>query len=274
MIRSLRIVLLAGLLGHVSAAFAEPAKAETLVIAADIWCPINCAKDAAQPGVFIELAQRIFAEQGIKVEYRVTNWARALHDTRLGKINAVVGAGVSDAPDFMFTQHAPGISKTCFYAKVDSAWRYKDASSLHGSVLGAINSYSYGKDINAYIAKHKTNTEVVQLASGDQALTINVQKLLRDRVDVIIENSWVMDAYLTRTKQLDKLKLVGCRAQNVPIYLAFSPSLASSQRYVKIFEKGLARYQRTGQLDALYKRYGIRPVSADFAPAAVESPAP
>ena len=68
------------------------AQAETLVMEADVWCPVNCAQDAERPGIFIELATQIFAEAGIQVEYRVTNWARAVQDVRTGRANALVGA--------------------------------------------------------------------------------------------------------------------------------------------------------------------------------------
>ena len=30
------------------------AQAETLVMEADVWCPVNCAQDAERPGIFIE----------------------------------------------------------------------------------------------------------------------------------------------------------------------------------------------------------------------------
>ena len=70
------------------------ARAETLVIAGDIWCPINCQPGAERPGIFVELAREIFAESGITVEYQALNWARTLHRVRRGELNAAIGAGV------------------------------------------------------------------------------------------------------------------------------------------------------------------------------------
>ncbi|MBS7691816.1 hypothetical protein I0E98_20920 [Pseudomonas lalucatii] len=59
-------------------------RAETLVIAGDPWCPVNCEPGSAQPGIFVELARDIFAEAGIEVKYRLINWARALRAARRG----------------------------------------------------------------------------------------------------------------------------------------------------------------------------------------------
>lgn len=236
---------------------ATPARAETLVIAGDIWCPVNCAADAAQRGIFVELAEQIFAEAGIKVEYRVLNWARAVHDTRLGKLNALVGAGIQDAPDFLFSETAPGISRMCFYAQPARSWRYQGLSSLAGVSLGAINGYSYGKQIDSYILNHRHDSQRVQMASGDHALAINVEKVQLGRIDVVLANTWVMALFLSRNRMPDALEQVGCRVPDVPIYLAFSPALESSKRYVELFEQGLQRYRTNGRLQALLRAYGV-----------------
>lgn len=241
--------------------WAAGADNETLIITGDLWCPVNCAQDAQQPGIFVELVQHIFAERGIKVEYRVTNWARAVHEVRRGKANALVGAGVRDAPDFIFSKTAVGVSRNCFYAKQGLGWRFQGVDSLAKVTVGAINSYSYGAELNTYFERYRADSARVQMASGDRALAINIDKLRKGRVDTIIENSWVMQAYLAKKGQADALLEVGCRKIDVPIYVAFTPALESSQRYVDIFEQGLERYKTMGEMDALYRRYGIAPES-------------
>lgn len=244
-------LLTSALLGSVTA------RAETLVMEADVWCPVNCAQDAEQPGIFVELAREIFAEAGIEVEYRVTNWARALQEVRNGRANALIGAGIRDAPDFIFGQSAPGISRNCFYARGDSAWRYTGLESLRQIRLGVINGYSYGEEIDNYIGRHQREMDRLQLAAGEQALALNVRKVELGRVDATLENTWVMARYLSQQQGTENLVEVGCRTPDVPIYIAFSPVLSSSTRYRDIFDEGVRRYRQDGRLDALLKRYGI-----------------
>ncbi|AYC35118.1 ABC transporter substrate-binding protein [Pseudomonas cavernae] len=234
------------------------ARAETLVITADVWCPINCAAAADKPGILVELAQQIFAEAGITVEYQTVNWARAIHAVRQGRANALIGAGREDAPDFLFSASAPAISRTCFYVKPDSAWRYQGVDSLADVRLSVINGYSYGPDLDDYIRHHQHEPAKVQTAAGDRALATNVAKLLRGRVDVTLENSRVMASHLARRQPPAQLWQAGCRSPDLPIYLAFSPTLASSPRYVALFEAGLQRYRQNGRLQALLARYGVR----------------
>lgn len=232
------------------------ARGETLVIAGDLWCPINCAVDAERRGIFVELAEQIFAEAGIAVEYRVINWARAVHDARKGKLDALVGAGVQDAPDFLFTPSAPGISRMCFYVLRGSPWRYRGLESLTAVRLGAINGYSYGVELDLYLRNYR-ETPRVQLVTGDQALATNLLRLRHGRIDALVENTWVMQALLSEQSLHDEVLEVGCRHPDVPIYLAFSPNRPHSARYAQLFEQGLQRFRQDGRLQALLARYGV-----------------
>lgn len=247
------LVLLGGL-----AAWSLQTRSETLVVVGDLWCPINCEPNSDRPGIFIELAQEIFAESGIRVEYQTVNWARAIHAVRNGRANALVGAGYEDAPDLLFTTIAPGVSRMCFYARPGSSWHFRGIDSLDEVSIGVINGYSYDKTLDGYIRRHAKNGQRVQIASGDQALGLNVSKVLHGRIDVMLENSWVMANQLARSRApIPELIEVGCREPDVPIYLAFSPVLERSREHLALFEDGLRRYRQNGRLKALMARYGV-----------------
>ncbi|WP_394561246.1 substrate-binding periplasmic protein [Aquipseudomonas alcaligenes] len=236
---------------------APQVRAETLVIAADLWCPINCAPDAPQPGIFVELARDIFAESGITVRYEIRNWARVLQQVRHGEINAAVGAGREDAPDFLFTATPVAMSRNCFYTQLDSQWRFTGVDSLASVRLGVINDYSYGEQLNAYVAAQRGNVDRVQVAAGGAALDLNLTKLDHGRIDALIENSWVIQAHLADLGRVGELREAGCREPDVPIYLAFSPGREDSARYAEIFERGLQRYRADGRLQTLLESYGV-----------------
>lgn len=239
-------------------AWAGLARAEKLVIAGDIWCPVNCQPGSERPGIFVELAREIFTEAGIEVQYKALNWARTLQMVRRGELNAAVGAGVEDAPDFLFGATPVASSRSCFFTLPDSTWRFNGTASLAGQRLGVINDYSYGDELNTYIALHHGDSERIQIAAGDTALALNIGKLMHGRVDVVLENAWVMQAMLASQGQTGGLREAGCRAPDVPIYLAFSPALESSPRYVALFEQGVQRYRANGRLQALLAAYGVQ----------------
>ncbi|MDG9925291.1 MULTISPECIES: transporter substrate-binding domain-containing protein [unclassified Pseudomonas] len=254
-LRSRLPALLPALLLCLSAAPA--ARGETLVIAADLWCPINCAPGSPKPGIFVELARDIFAEHGIAVRYETRNWARVLQEVRRGEINAAVGAGHEDAADFLFTRTPVAMSRNCFYTRQDFTWRFRGVDSLAPVRLGVINDYSYGEPLNAYVAAHRDGDRV-QVAAGDNALDLNLTKLRHGRLDVLVENSWVIQSRLADLGRSGELREAGCREPDMPIYLAFSPTRADSARYVELFEQGLRRYRADGRLRALLKAYGVK----------------
>ncbi|WP_437881081.1 substrate-binding periplasmic protein [Pseudomonas sp. LRF_L74] len=233
------------------------ARGETLVIAGDTWCPINCASDSSRPGIFVELARQIFGESGIDVRYDVMNWARTLQQVRAGTLNAAIGAGVADAPDFLFTSTPVAQSRFCFYTLKDSTWRFKGLGSLAGKRIGVINDYSYGDVLNGYIDQNKGNDALVQKAAGLMATDLNLLKLQRRRIDAALENVWVMRWALAEHGIKPLIREAGCREQDQPIYLAFSPALESSKRYAELFESGLRRYRKDGRLQQLLRNYGV-----------------
>jgi polar amino acid transport system substrate-binding protein len=237
--------------------FAGLARAETLVIAGDIWCPVNCQPGSERPGIFVELAREIFAESGVNVQYQALNWARTLQQVRRGQLNAAVGAGVEDTPDFLYSATPVALSRNCFFTQQSSTWRFTGTSSLAEQRLGVINDYSYGDELNTYIALYRHDSERVQTAAGDTALELNIRKLMHGRVDVVLENAWVIQAMLASQGRTGELREAGCREPDVPIYLAFSPALESSSRYVALFEQGLQRYRANGRLQALLAAYGV-----------------
>ncbi|WP_282875359.1 hypothetical protein [Pseudomonas peli] len=140
----------------------------------------------------------------------------------------------------------------------DSTWHFSGTESLAEQRLGVINDYSYGDELNTYIALHHGDSERIQIAAGDTALALNIGKLMHGRVDVVLENAWVMQAMLASQGQAGGLREAGCRAPDVPIYLAFSPALESSPRYVALFEQGVQRYRANGRLQALLAAYGLQ----------------
>ncbi|WXL27272.1 transporter substrate-binding domain-containing protein [Ectopseudomonas mendocina] len=238
--------------------YASISKAETLVIAGDEWCPVNCEASSSRPGIFVELVREIFAESGITLDYQTMNWARTLQLVRRGEINAAIGAGIEDAPDFMFHQTPMAMSRNCFYTRSDSTWQWDGVKSLAGQRLGVINDYSYGDALNAYINTYRHNSSRVQLAAGDKALSLSLGKLRRKRLDVVLENPWVVEALLAREGRPGSLRQTGCRVPDVAIYLAFSPVLDSSRRYAEIFDQGLKRFRANGRLQALFHAYGVK----------------
>lgn len=234
------------------------AKAETITIAADPWCPYTCDANSEHPGFMVEIAQRAFKKHSIDVKYVVQPWARAIIESRRGKLTAIVGASKGDAPDFVFPNVTQGEMGNAFYVREGSAWRYTGPESLAKICVGAIKDYSYSENFNSYAKQHKADPARIQYASGDNPLDINVKKLLAGRIDAVIETTLVMKYYLA-THAVSGIKESGktTPSDQDKLYIAFSPKDSNAARYAKILSDETTAMRSNGELQAILDVYKI-----------------
>lgn len=250
MLKKVVVLAFTGLL-----AISTAARAETISILADEWCPYNCAPGSDKPGYMIEVAQKVFGAAGHKVEYKTMNWSRALEVTREGKNLAVAGASPSDAPDFVYPANSLGQMMTAYFTAKDSSWKFSGLASLKGKKLGVIKDYTYSGDADKYITETK-DPELVQVMSGDKALEKNINKLVAGRIDAIVEDANVFGLVSKELKLQDKVKQAGSEAPSA-IFIAFSPANPKSKEYAKLLSDGVAQLRKSGELAQILKKYNV-----------------
>ncbi|MDX1975555.1 MAG: transporter substrate-binding domain-containing protein [Rickettsiales bacterium] len=239
--------------------FAETSHAETITIVGDSWCPYNCDLESENPGALVEIAQHAFSKHGITVDYKILPWSRAVNETREGKYTALVGASKDDAPGFVFPDIEQGLMRNGFYVKKDSSWKYTGIDALQSVSLGVIADYTYSDQLDPYIAANMANIKKVQIVSGDEALTLNIKKLLAGRIDTLIEAQAVMNYTLAQKNLAGQLKEAGF-IEPTPqdnLYIAFSPNNKKSKEYATILAKELAAMRKSKQLQTILAKYNM-----------------
>lgn len=229
----------------------------TLTIASDHWCPFNCQPDSAYPGYMIEIAQQVFAEHNININYQIIPWSRALRLCRVGIISAVVGGYKSDAPDFIYPQNEQGLIAFSFFNLKQSNWRYQGLASLDNQLLAIANSYAYTESLDNYITLHQANDSRIYTAFGNQPLIENIALLEQGLIDVLIETESVFWYASKQLNYQDKFNIVGNLASAKPAYIAFSPSIEASQEYADILSEGIVRLRTSGELSRILAKYGL-----------------
>jgi polar amino acid transport system substrate-binding protein len=232
---------------------APTALADSIVIKADPWCPYTCEASSATQGFLIELAKATLEPKGHKVIYQNLPWARALAETREGKIDAAAGAGPADLEGLIATESLI-TSASCFLVRKGEAWKYKGVESLKGKTLGAISDYTYTPEIDAYV---KANPKSVQLATGEDAVATNIKKVVGKRLDVIIDDENVLAYTSKQMNKSNEVEIAGC-AQASGSYIVFAPKNPKSKEYAKTINEALATMQKNGKLDALLAKYGLK----------------
>ncbi len=251
--------LLGAILLAISPLAVSPAKAETITIVADIWCPYNCDAASNRPGMMIEIAKKAFAKHNIDIEYSTLPWTRAIEETRQNKHTAIVGAAFKDAPDFVFPAIPQGWMRNSFYIKKGNTWRFVNLESLSSISLGVIADYSYNDEIDNYVAQNIKNPRLVQIVSGDNALDSNFKKLAAGRIGALIEGSYVADYYIAQNNMHDQFEIAGSLvpSDNDNLFIAFSPKNPKAKFYADILAKETQALRESGELQEILKSYNV-----------------
>lgn len=231
------------------------AQADTVVIRADRWYPMNGDPNDPNPGFMIEITRYALSKAGHQVDYALVPWARALQQVKNGEIDCVVGAYKSDAPNLLFPNISQGAASTAAFVKKGSTWRYTTLDALKLVNVGAVSSYSYGKEIDTFIA---ANPERVHLLSGENALEQNIRKLLSSRIDVVLESPAVLNAKLKEMHLSHHIEFAGSVTKPENLYVACTPRKASSVQYIKLIADGTRELRASGELENILDKYGLK----------------
>lgn len=236
-------------------------RAETITVAADEWCPYNCAPDAEKPGYIVEIAKEIFEKNGHSLSYKIMPWEKAIDFANKGYVYAIIGATRREAPGLIFPSIPQGISISHFYVKNENNWHYDGVESLSGKKIGYIEGYSYGSDVDKFISKN-ANSGKLRAESGDGAINKLVNMLVERKLDIVMEDRYVMAYELKEDGKVGQIKMAGA-VNNRPdpledyLYLAFSPKRTKSEEFAKMFAEGLKEMRKSGRLKEILEKYGL-----------------
>lgn len=240
----------------------EKKPSEEITIVADEWCPYNCTATSEKPGYVVELAREIFAEQNIKVKYKVLPWERALKQTSNGEYQGIIGIAKKEGGNnYIYPANEVGVNINYFYVKTPSYWHYENESSLEFATIGLVQGYSYA-DLGNYVQTYKDDNLRIQITTTENPVATNVKKLLAGRITAIYEDRFVQEYYLNKENIKDLVTRAGTAHKKITpeedyIYLAFPKKNAKSKQYAKIFNSGLEKWRKNGKLEELMKKYKL-----------------
>lgn len=232
--------------------------ADVISLRADPWCPYNCDPAAEHPGILIEIAKVVFERAGHQIDYRILNWARAKLETKNGTINGAVGMAkdADTMPEYVFGENELAVSQFCYFVRDGYAWQFQGVPSLETEVLGVLTGYGYYTDLDAYIERNK-GTPKVEAVGGDDPLKPNINKLIRNRLTVVVEDRLVMEYTLKQMELTGKVKSAGCVDFMDKVHIAFSKANPKSPEYAKILSDGVAQLRQSGELKKILDAYGV-----------------
>lgn len=230
--------------------------ADTITIAADEWLPFT-GNEKEQNGYMIEIAKKVFEKHGHTVQFKNVPWSRAVTEAEKGTYTAIAGAYVSDAPSFIFPTEEQGLGIDAFYTLNASTWRFASYESLSSIILGVIQDYSYGDEMDAYITKNEKTGKINKISGSDNLTHRLIQMLQQKRIDVFIENRNVCNYTMKLNKITDVKEVGACKTSN-KIFIAFTPKNAKTAAYAKILSDGMIELRKSGELKTILEKYGLK----------------
>lgn len=232
------------------------AHADKIIIASDPWMP-HTGHEEGDNGYILDLAIAILEEAGHDVEYVVRPWSRAISDTREGKLNAIAACFQEEAEDFIFPDNAIGLSRSVFYANTSLNWEYTGPDSLEPLVLGVIQDYSYGEELDEYLAANQGDKYRVHVFFGDDPQIRMIEMLNRGRIDTMIVDQLVIENLIIRLNlRSDHIEIVTDMGAD-DLWLGFSPAVEESAEYAQIISDGIERYRNNGKMAKILGKYGL-----------------
>ena len=233
----------------------EPLEPRVVTLAADPFCPYNCSPDAQKPGFAVELAQAAFKTAEMRVDYITAPWPRAITEARLGRADGVIAALVEDAPDFTFPSTAIGVQAMGFLIRRGDPWRFEGLDSLRDRRVGLIDRYSYGAEADAFFAKGEGLR--FERIAGEGGLALNIEKLARDRLDVVVDDRAVLRWAMVDAGAASLAFEVAPGALiEAPVFIAFTPS-RRGRVLAAAFDRGMALIEESGEAATIRSRYGL-----------------
>lgn len=244
------------LLLAVSLLAVSPCHARTLKVRADHWYPLNGDPQSDRPGFAIEILRRIFTPRDIALDYDLADWSRSLEMVHAGEIDCVVGAYRGEAPGLRFPETPLAWDIAAFYVRADSDWHYQGLESLKSVILGVIAGYGYGDELDRHIADHRGDPGL-KFMHGKDPLWRNIKKLIRGRLDVLVESPFVMESLLRRMELSEQVREAGRVGRRTPLYLACSPESGEIDAILSTFDRGMQALRESGELGRILETYRL-----------------
>ncbi|GEM_PF-315526 len=229
---------------------------EQVSVATSEWSPHASAPDSPTPGYMIEIAGAIFKKAGVKMNYQIMPWARALIAVKGGGLDGVVATDPESEPTLLFHKEPLGQYQDALIGPTSLAWKYEGVESLSKVTVGVEAEYGFAEDVNSYILK--PGNDKVQTISSDDVPETALNMMDRKRIDLFYNDVSVFN-WKIKQKGLDSSQYKAFHTFRAgSLFIGFSPKSPNAQKYADLLDKGIAEMRDSGELKTILDKYGLK----------------
>jgi len=227
------------------------AHADTVkILAEDDWYPYTANIDGTSQGITVDLVDAIFAAEGHTAEYESVNYDKAMGLVKDGVALACFNAPRTEELEDVYLWHDQPLTDAVggFYAVADYSGSIAGVAGAAGKTVGLTLGYGYGNDVDMDMGMFK------EYSKSDRIL---VQKLLANRMELIILFDRVADYLLPKLGVAGKLKKVGSSG-TIQNYVAFSKKHPDGKKYLEIFNRGFKKIREDGTYGRILAKWDAK----------------
>ena len=242
------------------AALASPAAwAEKLILVNDSspYCPFTRCENGKN-GYVIDVAMAIFQAEGYSVEVMDVPWNRAIAMMNDGSADGILGIAKTSAPKLIYPKAEVAQYGISSFSLTSNSWSFNGIASLNQIRLGLVENYAYGEldpNLKNYLAKKNEN---IQWVSSFSPLLKIFRMIDYGEIDATLEETHVGKYILQNSGKISNYK-ISDRINKSPLlgYIAFTHRHPNSQHLAEVFDAGMAKLRKSGQLKIILAAYGM-----------------
>ncbi|MCB1560279.1 MAG: transporter substrate-binding domain-containing protein [Xanthomonadales bacterium] len=229
------------------------------------WRPY-VGSDLPEQGYVAALARAVFAEQGIPLQIDFHPWERGLYLARAGEVDGLMPEyfDASRLADFTFSDPFPGGPLVLFKRREDAIAFSVDPSVDQDAALRSLLDKRFGV-VRAYVNTPALDAADYLLKEEFSDDAANLRALVRGDIDLAVIDRRVAD-YLIRNHYPDyaeRIEAMTPAIGELPLYIGFSRKSRRLDEALTAFNRGLEALRADGRLEALHRRYVVKPHDAE-----------
>lgn len=241
-------------------------KARPIVIASDPWCPYACDPEAdGREGYMVDMIREIFEGAGLKVEYRVVNFAMMKRMARDGSATALPGAATTMDGAIRLPSLAQGNSANAVALSRSLSFKFHKPQDFEPFRLGVIKDYDYGGALQSYVDQNNQNPDRILVLSGFgySHLVQGLRMLTAGRMDMLLDDHNVL-RWQIRRMGLEQHVTTQSLGDDADLFVGFSENDPRAPVLAQMMADGTRRLRASGRLAAIMRNYGLEELAMNL----------
>lgn len=225
---------------------------ESFTVAAPKSAPLVFKDENGKPqGFLVEYFELVQQQTNLTINVSVMPWARALHEVKIGRVNALMPAIYTDErAQFLYYPKLPLFdSQRVLVKRVNDPIAFNDVKQIgKDKTIVKIRSMSMGRNLD--FAEKLNLINVIEVRDFDHA----IQMLVSEHADIVICAKTIAHSSINRLGLTDKIEVLKFDEPTEAGYLTFSKGFAEEYNVDELMEK-IQLVQNLPQYQLLKEKY-------------------